>query len=594
MVMMGLDPESIAHLPADESCVVCAGPGTGKTRLLVQRLTFLGRSLSRPGAGVACITYTNAAADEISDRLEAGVRPAFLGTIHSFLLQHIVYPYGWWLDGVPADFDLVTTGYAVPHLAWMRAQGLISRQKAHVADIMAAFEMIGYDLDGNLKNLGQARLTQGEMRAFVDRRLSKGQVSQQDVLWFAWKILSSPEWKHVLDALSCRFSAILVDEFQDTTELQYAVLKKLHECGRTALFLVGDREQSIFSFAGSSLSTYEAALGLFPTHPLFVSYRSTRRIVEFLNLFLDAERQLEAVAEWKDAEIPVYVLVGKVDDRVRLQRFMELRGKHGLVGGGRIPEYLVLSRGTERARHLAALSKGESGGPGDVFQRLEEKHPLLNAILRDVLRARRLLDVGEKPRAFRSLDRGLSRLILKANPGFGKPEEVGLTRNSWRVMVSAVLHEMSGLNDDDVRSWVASFAEKVKAAIVRAGGRKSGQKLILLGKLPENLRKKEPYGTAEALRRVDVSDELPRVVRTIHRAKGLEAEAVLVVAAPGGQFTQWMNPHGSGKPRKEEARIGYVGFSRAMKLLCIATESMSLETRNMLACCPSVKVVELG
>ena len=545
----------------------------------------------RPGGEVACITYTNAAAEEIATRLEKGGQPGFLGTIHSFLLEHVVYPYGCWLDGVPAVFDLVTTGYAAPHLQWMQGQGLISAQKVHVKNIVMAFESTGYDLDGNLKSLERASLTQAEMQAFVDRRFASKQINQQDVLWFAWRILSDSAFGHVLDALSCRFSAILVDEFQDTSALQYAVLEKLQAKGRTALFLVGDKEQSIFSFAGASLETYERATDKLPAHPLGVNYRSTSRIVVLLNALLEPECRLVPAADWKDEEIPVYVVVGKVGDVAKVRAFMELRKEHGLTGNGRRPEFMVLARGANATRRLSALTEAKAEQGEDVFERLDEKHRQLNGILRDFLRARRLLDLGESARAFRSLDRGLSRLILKANPGFGTPESVGLTRESWRAMLCEVLREMRGLNAEEIAPWAESVQEAVKKAILTAGGKKSGTKLILLGKLKDYLKKKAKYRTEDALHCVDIADEVTSSVRTIHRAKGLEAEAVLLVAERG-ELTQWLNCHGSGKPRTEEARIGYVGLSRAMKLLCIATDTLTIDMRATLESL-GVVVVEL-
>ena len=589
--MPSLDPEAIASLPPQESCVICAGPGTGKTRLIVNRLNFLLRNPVRPGAEVACITYTNAAAEEIATRLERGVRPGFLGTIHGFLLDHIVYPYGWWLDGVPAVFDLVTTGYAMPHLQWMQGKGLIKPNKVHVPNVVMAFENAGYDLDGKLRCAGRASLTQTEMQAFVNRRLACKQVNQQDVLWFAWRILSDPAFEHVLDALSCRFSSILVDEFQDTSALQYAVLEKLYAKGRTALFLVGDKEQSIFSFAGASLETYEKASTNFPRFFLSVNYRSTSQILTLLNVLVEPEYRLQPTAGQKAGEIPVYVFVGKVDDITKVRMFMEMRKRYGLNGGGKRPDFMILARGANATRRLSALTEARPEQGEDVFERLDEKHRQLNGILRDLLRARRLLDLGEYARAFRNLDRGLSRLVLKANPGFGELEYVGLTRGTWRAMLCEVLQKMRGLSAEEVAAWAASVQEVIKQAILHAGGKKSGQKLILLGKLKDYLKKKAMYRTIDALRCVDIADEVTSAVRTIHRAKGLEAEAVLLVAEKG-DLTEWINCYGSGKPRTEEARIGYVGLSRAMRLLCIATETITIDMRKILGTL-GVVIVEL-
>ena len=97
----------------------------------------------------------------------------------------------------------------------------------------------------------------------------------------------------------------------------------------------------------------------------------------------------------------------------------------------------------------------------------------------------------------------------------------------------------------------------------------------------------------EIIQQVDVSDEMPSKVRTVHRAKGMEAESVLLVAVDGAQFTRWMVPWCSARKRDEEARIGYVGFSRAMKMLCVATDKMNKETQKLVEGWPEVEVIEL-
>lgn len=580
-------------MPLEESCMIRAGPGTGKTRRLVERLNHLVTIGLPPGRGVACITYTNAAADEIASRLEPGSRPMFLGTIHAFLLQYVVYPYGHWLPEIPIDFDLVTSGFARRHLQRMVHEGHIKSSKAHVPDVVAAFEAIGYGKDGSLKSFRPQGLRPAEMRAFVDRRLSEGELSQHDVLWFAWRILSNPEWAHVCEALSCRFAVILVDEFQDTTELQFEALKCVQAFDRTALWLVGDAEQSIFGFAGANLSSYQEAAQLFQTRHLSTCFRSTGRIVSFLNHFLPPEDQLVPESDWKELPIPVYVLVGQVDDLERFQLFLQLRERHGLKGMGRTQEYFVLARGTERVRRLEAALAGVRSGGDDFFTDLEAKQRLLCTILRDCLGALKLQDQNNAARAFRRLDRGLSRLVLKANPGFGNHEIVGLTRDGWRQMLCLVLATLGTLDQSEIRAWTAALKKLIGDSIVAAGGRKSGPKLVLLGKLDDHLKKRQTYPVREIFRQVDVSDEVPSKVRTVHRAKGMEAESVLLVAADGAQFTRWMVPWGSARKRDEEARIGYVGFSRAMKMLCVAADKMNAETRKLVAGWPEVEVIEL-
>lgn len=93
--------ESIACAPLFESVVVQAGPGSGKTTLLMERLKYIIKERQKTYLGIGCITYTNAAKNEIITRLEKeGVQlppNLFIGTIHSFLLEFVIKPYSHFL-----------------------------------------------------------------------------------------------------------------------------------------------------------------------------------------------------------------------------------------------------------------------------------------------------------------------------------------------------------------------------------------------------------------------------------------------------------------------------------------------------------------
>jgi superfamily I DNA/RNA helicase len=591
------DPLELAHLPTETSCVVQAGPGCRKTWLLVERVKWLMSQDLRPHATIACITYTNAAADEIGDRLPVGATPGFLGTIHSFLLKYILYPYSYLLDGFPASWDLVTKHFAKAHMDWMVANGHLSVRKAHIPDVLRSFEMIGYNINGTLRDIGHHGLKLEEMRHFVDRRLSVGQVSQQDVLWFSYRLLSEPKCSHIADALSCRFASILVDEFQDTTELQNAVFERLHTLKRTSLFLVGDPDQSIFAFAGSSLQTFRACTEKYATYELTETLRFTKHIAAFLNTFLPAERALKSVAPWKHLDIPVYIMVGCISNADRLREFLRLVQQHELVdkkGKQGKADYFVLARGQDLFKELARLDGGGSGETEDMLGVLEEKHPLLHSIMEAVLQAMKYRTLDDLKRAYLRLDQALSRLILKANAGFGSPAVVGLSPDSWRLMVISTLHRLDTSSALDARQWAAQFKGIVAECINLAGGKKSGPKLKLLDSLEKVLKKRSQYPIACALQSVALPEDAHESVRTIHTAKGLERDAVLLIASIPQQFSRWVKMDDGKSVRDEESRIGYVAFSRAKKLLCVATDSLTDERKSWLEGLACVSVINLS
>jgi DNA helicase-2/ATP-dependent DNA helicase PcrA len=592
--MKAVDPLEIVHIPIDESCVVQAGPGSGKTWLLVERIKFLMVQELRPHSTIACITYTNAAADEISERLPAGVELGFLGTIHSFLLSFVVYPYGHLLEELGKDFELVTEGYAKQYLSWMVQQGHLPQQKAYVPDVVSAFEAIGYNLEGELQDFTHKGLKPDEMRAFVDRRLSKGHISQQDVLWFSFRILTDAKYAHILDALSCRFASILVDEFQDTTELQYGVLERLHSLGRTSLFLVGDPDQSIFSFAGAKVETFQQIVAKYSGYELIYNRRSATNIVNFLDNFRTSSHKLEPVADWKDLPIPVYVLVGKASNAERIERFRELLHQHRLSDDEGNADYFVLARGLALTRELSRLEAGGVQGADQLLATLHDKHPQLYAILKALMQACKYRQMEKFSHAHKCLDHALSLLILKKSAPFGDPTQVRLSRDDWRLMVTSMLHRLDVSSDVDTREWVNEFRSILADCLYAVSGKKQGNKLVLLNSVEKQLKKKTQYPIRSAMHAVALPDEIESNVRTIHGAKGAQRDAVLIVASTPQQFTIWLKRCVNGAERKEDSRIGYVAFSRAMKLLCVAVDSLSSNSRQWLRQMPYVTILDIA
>jgi len=117
---------------------------------------------------------------------------------------------------------------------------------------------------------------------------------------------------------------------------------------------------------------------------------------------------------------------------------------------------------------------------------------------------------------------------------------------------------------------------------------------VLLNSIRKQLKKKTQYPIRSAMQSIALPDEIESSVRTVHGAKGMERDAVLVVASTPQQFSTWIKRPGSGAERKEESRIGYVAFSRAMKLLCVATDSLSSNNRQWLSKQPHVIILDIA
>lgn len=234
--------KSIARAPVADSIVVQAGPGSGKTRILIERLKYIIENRPQSFSGIACITYTNAAKDEIIMRLQNEgfqlPKDLFIGTIHSFLLDHIIKPYSHFANNKKEPYKLASFGFA---RRYKQEIGEMLNRPTHfiTENTYRAFESLGRDEEGE-PFCFQNRVTPEVARLWKNITKKEGYIDQQDVIYLSYLILNG--YKHIRNAFSSRFPYILVDEYQDVTFYQEKIFMLLE---RTSFFCVGDRNQSI-------------------------------------------------------------------------------------------------------------------------------------------------------------------------------------------------------------------------------------------------------------------------------------------------------------------------------------------------------------
>src|ERR1700748_151237 len=111
--MISLTSEQKAAVDHRENLLLSACPGSGKTRVILAKLLSLSDDVASSAQFIGCITYTNAAVDEIESRLRIfgssiSSEKCEISTIHSFCLQHVLRPYSWLIGDVPTPFKVIT------------------------------------------------------------------------------------------------------------------------------------------------------------------------------------------------------------------------------------------------------------------------------------------------------------------------------------------------------------------------------------------------------------------------------------------------------------------------------------------------------
>jgi superfamily I DNA/RNA helicase len=275
--------------------IINASPGTGKTTTLVARALYKMESLPIYRK-IALITYTNAGADEVSDRI-GNQKSTFIGTIHSFCLEFILRPYAWiydWGKKRVLSYD--------EQLVFLEQNEDIDLGRTPVDEL----NKINKNLDGSyiIDNEWEHEISIEELIDRYSEYLDEiNVISFNEILYRSYKIIDENQF--VVKALASKFYEILIDEFQDTNIFQYEILKKINTKRTTTFFMVGDEKQRILQFAGAIEDTFSSAINDFnlPLKYLLTSYRSTTNIVNAYSSIFDEHPEINNQSNNKDLNI---------------------------------------------------------------------------------------------------------------------------------------------------------------------------------------------------------------------------------------------------------------------------------------------------
>lgn len=278
----------------DGALLVEAGPGSGKTRVLIERIKCLLSSSKR--GKVLALTFSNLAADEMKDRLsedrafEEQLDRVTAGTIHSFCLD-LVQSRGN-LIGLNSDmvlFESEDDRKTVLKDVFLENQNLkdfLVRQQDKNQIIQRILQLITeqkkrFVLPENCSVKDPFPLIYSE---YNQKLIDQNAMDFDDILFFAYRILTeNPSVVRVYNSL---YRYICIDEAQDLNFAQYEVIKALCGDSFNNVMMVGDANQSIYGFNGSDsdFMTKSFVDDFSPViYKLNDNYRSAKRIVEFAN-----------------------------------------------------------------------------------------------------------------------------------------------------------------------------------------------------------------------------------------------------------------------------------------------------------------------
>lgn len=294
--------------------MIIAGAGSGKTRVLTYRIAYLMRKGVDP-FNILSLTFTNKAAREMKERISSIVgneaRNLWMGTFHS-IFARILRIEGDKL-GYPSNFTIYDTADSKSLLkSIIKEMGLddkvykpglvlnrISSAKNSLIPALKYFntpELVDYD-----HNTGKPKIAEIFMN-YSQRCFRAGAMDFDDILLKTNELLA--KFPDVVNKYQHKFKYVMVDEFQDTNQVQYAIVKKLSAMYEN-ICVVGDDAQSIYAFRGATIKNilnFEKDYPDLKVYKLEQNYRSTQNIVNAAGVVISNNKEQLKKEVWTENE----------------------------------------------------------------------------------------------------------------------------------------------------------------------------------------------------------------------------------------------------------------------------------------------------
>ena len=609
------DAQREAVLSTEGPLLVVAGAGSGKTRVLTNRVVHLIRACGVKPHEIIAITFTNRAAAEMRSRLVSLLGPAadraWIMTFHAAC-------------GRILRSEIARLGY--------RSTFTIYDQPDQIRLVRLCLEELERDpkrfpprgIHSQISNAKNRLVGPEEFRARVSsfydttvaevyelyqhRLFAANALDFDDLLYLTVQVFE--RFPEALQRWQKAFRYVLVDEYQDTNHAQYRLLQLLAAKHKN-VFAVGDPDQSIYAFRGADIRNileFERDFGEARQIALEQNYRSTMSILEAANGVIVQNRERKEKRLWSELGDGEPVQVVEVEDEHAEARYVAATIAALVDEGYSGSEIAVFYRTNAQSRVLEdVLVRQEIGyrviGGPRFYERAEIKDLVAYLqVIDNPLDAVSLLRIANRPR------RGLGAATLARLQAFADAQEISL----WQALGRA---EEEGISTASLRA-VDGFHTLIQSL-------QSAAQELELPELLEAVLKRSGYlewldaeRTVEAAGRIENLEELVGVAReyaarddrpalaeflqeislysdsdalaeersdvtlmTLHNAKGLEYRAVFIIGLEEGIFPHSRSIEEQGI--EEERRLCYVGMTRAMERLTLThASSRSLYGRH--------------
>lgn len=591
-------------------CLVLAGAGSGKTRVITNKIAYLVRECGFPARQIAAVTFTNKAAREMKERVaqtlgkkEArGLKVSTFHTLGLTIIKSEVKNLGF-----KAGFSLFDDKDTMALLRDL-TEAELDGDKDQLSLLQSCISNWKNDLLLP-EQLQKIALSPGEVefaefyQRYQNHLRAYNALDFDDLILIPTLLLKGNE--QVRQKWQTRIKYLLVDEYQDTNTSQYELVRML--VGERARFtVVGDDDQSIYSWRGARPQNLVLLKEDFPSLKLIKleqNYRSSGRILHCANILIQNnphvfEKRLFSELGYGE---PLRIIFAKNEEHEAERVVAELVA-HKFMGNTSFKDYAILYRGNHQARLFEKVLTTNripykiSGGMS-FFGRAE---------IKDIMAYLRLLvnqdDDNALLRIINTPTRGIGRVSLEKLGNFANELHVPIFEAACHPRLQDILSGKALVSVEQFSRWIVELSDRA----VRGDGIATIREMIktmgyeewlyetstspkaaemamanistLFGWIADMLEGNEldpPMTLQEVVNRLILRDMMERgeeedeadqvQLMTLHASKGLEFPYVFMVGMEEGLL-----PHQSSIDEdniEEERRLGYVGITRAQQEL---------------------------
>lgn len=597
------DKQKEAVLATEGPCLVIAGAGSGKTKVLTHKIAYLLSEKNAKPWNILSITFTNKAANEMKQRVEKLVGEAsqemWLGTFHSIcvrILRRFIDRIGF--DTTFLIFDSTDQRTLVKEC--IKSIGLDDKlftDRSVLSEISNGKNDMLEPKAYQVKYNGDFRKEKiGEVYELYQKKLKENNALDfDDIINYTIKILT--ENPDVLEYYTEKFKYVLVDEYQDTNKAQFMLVSILaSKYGN--ITVVGDNDQGIYSFRGADITNILNFEKDFPGSKIVKleqNYRCTGNILKAANAVIKNNENKYDKKLWTENEEGKLPCIYKAEDEYDEASYIVKQ-----INMLKMEEYLKLSDFV-----ILYRMNSQSRAIEDIFRRENIPYKIIGGLkfyerkeIKDIIAYLRLI--------FNTSDNlSLKRIINEPKRGIGKTSLDNIQdisdktgKSMYEIIKYAEQYELNRVKAnsiqfveviEELRKQVNQIpiSELIKLTLNKTGYVKAleNENTIEAESRIQNLEEfltvaiefEEQMAEntlAEFLESISLTSDIDNMeesedtvtLMTLHSAKGLEFPVVFLVGMEEGIFPGYKSI-GEIKELEEERRLFYVGITRAMQYL---------------------------